>query len=101
MRCSCGGETMVRASRRTDQDAIRRRRECVKCGLRFSTFESRLEPRLIKRASDALALALSGGREESRPAGTVRRASLRSQAKAESRVTGEPVEVIYQRWGCA
>jgi transcriptional repressor NrdR len=36
----CGGETCVKDSRTTD-NIIRRRRECLRCGARFSTFEVR------------------------------------------------------------
>lgn len=37
---TCGGETMVRDSRiSTRTQAIRRRRKCLKCGHRFTTYE--------------------------------------------------------------
>lgn len=43
MRCSkCNGFTDVKDTRQKGQ-RIRRRRECRKCGYRFTTFESELE----------------------------------------------------------
>lgn len=41
MRCpKCGGDTNVIESRKPkDQNSVRRRRECVKCGFRYTTHE--------------------------------------------------------------
>ncbi len=48
---TCGGGTRVIDSRGTDDGAIRRRRECVECDFRFTTFErlAELEPSVVKR----------------------------------------------------
>jgi transcriptional regulator NrdR family protein len=44
-RCDCGGLTRVLDSRPTAKPlpGIRRRRQCVECGTRFSTMELRLD----------------------------------------------------------
>ena len=49
MKCPfCGAESKVVESRHTDEDeAIRRRRECISCGKRFNTFERVEVPPLI------------------------------------------------------
>ncbi|HEY3364408.1 MAG TPA: transcriptional regulator NrdR [Symbiobacteriaceae bacterium] len=49
MKCPyCGAESKVIESRHTDEDeAIRRRRECMVCGKRFNTFERVEVPPLI------------------------------------------------------
>ena len=56
MNCpSCDSETRVLESRRADEGAaVRRRRECRKCGRRFTSFERR-EPEpawVVKRSGD-------------------------------------------------
>ena len=38
-------ETQVVETRQDDKDMIRRRRECMRCGARFTTQESLREPR--------------------------------------------------------
>ncbi|EPD78104.1 MULTISPECIES: transcriptional regulator NrdR [Atopobiaceae] len=55
MRCpKCGyEESKVVDSRSSDNnDAIRRRRECIKCGYRFTTYERREEIPLVVRKKD-------------------------------------------------
>jgi transcriptional repressor NrdR len=55
MKCpSCGyEESKVVDSRGTDEgDAIRRRRECLKCGFRFTTYERMGEKPIIVKKSD-------------------------------------------------
>lgn len=49
MRCpKCGcGESKVIDSRPSDHDSIRRRRECVACGFRYTTYERREEVPLM------------------------------------------------------
>lgn len=52
MQCpTCGGNTRVIDSRSNDEGAIRRRRECLDCEFRFTTFErvAELEPVVVKR----------------------------------------------------
>ena len=41
--CECGGDTKVIDSRGS-RGGIRRRRECLHCGTRFTTYEGRGEP---------------------------------------------------------
>ena len=58
MNCpSCGKETGVIDSRETEENSIRRRRECFSCGSRFTTYERIETPHLIVVKRD--------GREES------------------------------------
>lgn len=48
MRCPyCGAESKVVESRHTEEDSIRRRRECISCAKRFNTFERLEVPPLI------------------------------------------------------
>lgn len=48
MKCPfCGAESKVLESRHTEDDSIRRRRECMACGKRFNTFERLEAPPLI------------------------------------------------------
>lgn len=48
MRCPyCGAESKVIESRHTEEDSIRRRRECISCAKRFNTFERLEVPPLI------------------------------------------------------
>jgi transcriptional repressor NrdR len=48
MKCPyCGAESKVIESRHTEDDSIRRRRECIACGKRFNTFERLEAPALI------------------------------------------------------
>lgn len=48
MRCPyCGAESKVIESRHTEDDSIRRRRECTVCAKRFNTFERLEVPPLI------------------------------------------------------
>lgn len=35
----CGGKTKINDSRHNDDDSVKRRRECLECGYRFSTVE--------------------------------------------------------------
>ena len=46
MKCTCGKETKVTDSR-PNQFGIRRRRECKKCNVRFSTMEMTIEHTLL------------------------------------------------------
>jgi transcriptional repressor NrdR len=43
----CGAESKVIESRHTEDDSIRRRRECIACAKRFNTFERLEVPPLI------------------------------------------------------
>ncbi len=43
----CGGGTIILDSRKPDVDRVRRRRECVECGHRFTTWE--IEADTLKR----------------------------------------------------
>lgn len=57
LRCYCGGDTTVvdsrGASRRGRVPFIRRRRECLLCGDRFTTYETPIAPDdYAKRLSD-------------------------------------------------
>ena len=48
MKCPyCGAESKVIESRHTEDDSIRRRRECIACAKRFNTFERLEVPPLI------------------------------------------------------
>lgn len=65
MRCPfCGhDETKVVDSRTSEsQDAIRRRRECLKCGDRFTTYERREEMPLMVVKKDATAEPFDRGK---------------------------------------
>lgn len=67
-RCArCDGETVVKDSRSTHVgkfNAVRRRRECLRCSHRFSTFEThedmRTDIKKIAAAQNALAAASAG-----------------------------------------
>jgi transcriptional regulator NrdR family protein len=39
LRCKCGGETAVVDTREADNNQARRRRECIRCKERFTTYE--------------------------------------------------------------
>lgn len=48
MKCPyCGAESKVIESRHTEEDSIRRRRECLSCGRRFNTMERLEVPPLV------------------------------------------------------
>lgn len=48
MKCPfCGAESKVIESRHTEEDSIRRRRECIVCGRRFNTMERVEAPPLV------------------------------------------------------
>lgn len=48
MKCPyCGAESKVIESRHTEDESIRRRRECIACGKRFNTYERIEVPPLI------------------------------------------------------
>jgi transcriptional repressor NrdR len=48
MQCPyCGADSKVIESRHTEDDSIRRRRECIACGKRFNTYERLEVPPLI------------------------------------------------------
>lgn len=46
-------ETQVVETRQDGEEMIRRRRQCMRCGLRFSTQESIREPKKLKKQRDA------------------------------------------------
>lgn len=49
MKCkACGSfESKVLESRTTDDNSIKRRRECLKCGFRWTTFETAIAPAFV------------------------------------------------------
>lgn len=107
MKCArCDADTSVVDSRHTPDNFMRRRRECVACGHRFSTWESRYKPdrrdrteyfraRYLKKKAEAPPKL----RSRMDPAARIKRITLRKAARIEAKKTGEPVAAIYARWG--
>lgn len=54
MKHSCGAETHVIDSRLTPENFIRRRRRCLRCGERFTTYETPSTPREDARFRDSV-----------------------------------------------
>ncbi|MFD1477010.1 hypothetical protein [Ancylobacter polymorphus] len=106
MKCRCGGELHALETRDGPLNTIRRRRQCSTCGQRVTTHEAIGEPdvdvlrrhRKTRRESARRQWAkLSPDERRAR----TKRKKLRMAARREARETGEPVDQIYARWGCA
>lgn len=103
MKCRCGADTQVTDSRAGAFDTIRRRRVCVACGGRFTTFESRIAPWVVEkhRASKAAKQKRRWHeRSEAERRAIKKREHTRAAARTEAKATGRPVAEIYQEWGC-
>ena len=103
MRClRCDGATAVTDSRSAPENTLRRRRACVACGHRFTTYESTLRPVRVLKAIEGQAVRsrryYQSLPEEVRKA-RAKRSNQRSAARQEAQRTGEPVAAIYKRWG--
>lgn len=97
MKCPrCGADTHVTDSRHTPDDFIRRRRACDN-GHRFSTYETTYAPSNIRWARKHGTARVAAWREKNPE--KVERLRMREEARKEAKRTGEPVAVIYQRWG--
>lgn len=93
MRCPrCREDTRV-VDCRLRGGNMKRRRECVSCGERFNTWETRRRPDTRDRS------AYFAARYAAQSPEAKRRAALRRAARQEAKETGEAVEAIYQRWG--
>lgn len=106
MKCRCGGETQVLDSRNGPMNTVKRVRRCTICGYRVKTIEA-----VGDSATEFLMRHRKARREkqkrwwnslspEERRAWK-KREYTRASARREARETGEPVEQIYIRWGCA
>jgi len=53
MRCACGGQSQVVDSREAPSlQAIRRRRRCLGCGARFTTYELHIDSDVLWRMKE-------------------------------------------------
>ena len=98
----CQSDTSVKDSRPQENGTIKRRRVCAS-GHKMTTWESTVPPDAIlrKRATYNTYKAKWIERNPELHKQHQRRGRLRRQARMEAKQTGEPVEVIYQRWGVA
>ncbi len=105
MKCRCGGETDVIDSRDGQHNTVRRRRECKVCGFRVTTYEA------VGDENTLMLLRYRASRREKQKRWWLnkspderrawkKREHLRSDARKEAKLTGEPVAQIYIRWGC-
>ena len=97
----CGGETTVRDSRPAPNNTFRRRRKCIACQRRVTTYESTVNPQtLLKfRASE------SARQKRWREADPQRHERLKAynrlyqQVRREAAATGETHDQVRARWG--
>jgi Zn ribbon nucleic-acid-binding protein len=98
----CKADTAVLDSRKTDGSTMRRRRECVDCGHRFTTWEATTRPpdldrrRAYDREHERKRRAAMTPEER---AALYKRWDLRKAARLEAQKTGTPAKVLYERWG--
>lgn len=104
MRCACGGDLAAKATRLTADGRLRRSRECTACGQRVKTIEiTEADLKALGHVRERLRLTQKKRRAAMSPAKRAligKRARLRRAARKEAAQTGEPVQAIYQRWGC-
>jgi transcriptional regulator NrdR family protein len=102
MNCpECQADTRVVDVRPFKRSVLRRRRECVDCGERFWTYESREKPAVVRINKDAKRAAMQRyrARHPERYAEHNKRTVLRREARQEAERTGENLQVVRQRWG--
>lgn len=90
MTCTCGGRLNTTATFYGRAGECFRYRKCEDCGARYKTEERIVE----KPVPDEAAL-------QKRRAASQQRQKLRASARREAAETGEPVQAVYERWGCA
>lgn len=102
MKCRCGSETEVVNTRLAGLNTVRRRRECVGCGRRFTTWETTRVPSQMRYAAKNRAAETERIRKwrEAHPE-KVARIRRREEARKEASATGRPVSEIYKEWGCS
>lgn len=89
---------MVKDSRLTPENFMRRRRECTSCGKRFTTWESTGRPsntaarRAYKQAYDRARYASLTQEDKELLA-------RKRQARLESKITGKPLREVHAQWG--
>lgn len=97
MNCGkCGGITQVLESRNNDQNIVRRRRKCVKCGERFTTMEMRVDL-LLNKAQLPNAVAKSVPRPNLSPeqkAEIIKR-KMEARRKVEARRDAKLLQDLY------
>lgn len=105
MKCECGGDTEVIDVRHGPVNTVSRRRVCLACGHRMTTWESTRRPifsahekRHAPRNDQKRAWWRSLTLDQRRA--VKQRERLRAAARREAQETGEPVEQIFARWGC-
>ncbi len=98
----CDGKTQVTDSRGAPHNTIRRRRECVACGHRFTTYESTISPlrtlKVVGGQAERSRRYYQNLPEDVRKA-RAKRSNNRAAAREEAARTGEPVAAIYKRMG--
>jgi len=105
MKCRCGGETNVLDTRDGPRNTVKRIRRCTVCGFKVKTIES-----VGDYATEFLLRHREKRRERQKRwwnslspderRAWKKREHLRSDARKEAKLTGEPVDQIYIRWGC-
>lgn len=104
MNCQkCNGETRVTDSRPVNH-TIRRRRVCMSCGFRVTTWESTINPAVVikHRASKAAKQRrLYNAKSLEERKALKKREHTRAQARQKAAETGESLAVVYERWGCS
>lgn len=99
MRCpECGSSQSDVLDSRTYPNRTRRRRQCRDCGARWTTHEISADvlDTIHQLSSIVHQRGLVQVSVEQR-----RRKSLRQQARQQAAETGECLEKLYEKWGCA
>lgn len=103
MNCTkCSGDTIVLDSRPAELNQIRRRRECVACKTRVTTWESTIPAGRVRQLQKAKAERQNRyyhALDPDKRKAMLKRQRLRHDAREEARRIGKPVDEIYAQWG--
>lgn len=102
MKCtSCNEETRVLDSRQAPDNVFRRRRECLVCKKRFTTYESTIAPGVV--INHRKAQAQRKKRYYHVNAESIKfkkkRWYMRATAREQAKKTGENLQALYKQWG--
>lgn len=99
MRCpECGSKHSDVLDSRTYPNRTRRRRQCRDCGARWTTHE--IVADVLDTINQLSSLVHQKNLVQSSTEAR-RRKSLRMQARQQAAETGEDLEKLYEKWGCA
>lgn len=103
MKCvKCDEETRVLDSRQAPDNVFRRRRECMACKKRFTTYESVVSPQIVINYRKSKAKRMNRyyhAMGPKRKASYNKRNRLRATAREQVKKTGESLEALYKKWG--